>query len=68
MSYTESNWKTSYDSKQNGYYRPHVHFNSSSNTLDDQEFKHDSQTIPRKIRTAAGTDRIFSKGSNELFS
>jgi hypothetical protein len=59
MSYTESTWKTSYDSKENGYYHPSNHLNtfdsSSIYTRNDERFVNnkyqfpDSQTIPRKI-------------------
>jgi len=64
MSYTESNWATSYDSKRPEYYHPDIHLNTSSiyidnqTMLDDDRFintKHPSfdsqglQTIQRKI-------------------
>jgi len=55
MSYTESTWKTSYDSKTNGYYHPHIHLNGSDSSsiytsnqtmFDDERFVNNKYQLP----------------------
>ncbi len=63
MSHIESTWKTSYDSKENGYYHPQTDssliYNGNQTMFDDERFVNneyqlpDSQTLQpmqRKIR------------------
>ena len=55
MSHIESTWKTSYDSKETGYYHPHTHLNTTDSSsiytgnqtmFDDERFVNNKYQLP----------------------